>query len=60
MSFASAITHSRCGSRRVSPQIAHGSSSVIEKHCEHSRTRSLSATIASANASASARGRVSK
>ena len=46
--------------RRGSLQIAHGSSSVIEKHCEHNRTRSFSAMIASANCSASARGLLSR
>jgi len=46
--------------RRVSAQITHGSSSVIEKQREHKRTRSLSATIASASACASSRERLSR
>jgi hypothetical protein len=59
-SFASATTQISFASRRGSAQIAHGSSSVIAKQREHRRTRSLRATIASASASASARGRLSR
>jgi len=59
-SFASPTTQISAPSRRGSAQIAHGSSSVIAKHVPHSRTRSLSATIASASASASAFGRFSR
>jgi hypothetical protein len=59
-SFASPTTQISAASRRGSAHVAHGSSSVIEKQRPHSRTRSLSAMIASARASASDFGRLSR